>query len=272
MLFVVAPARAADPFDLPLPFAPSSATVQVDGDGWGSLSNTYSVDLGLRSGNRLRGSYTAASIESENYEYGSDTYVVGIHSDPLDTLSYGMNYRYVERDDNLTTDTVDGALRWRPRGWTLSLLPEVRYISLGRDNIDLRVGIRNPGLGASVTYRGLEHWSFMATHYEYSYSTDLSELATQSLFVRLLSTRLGEEFDESRTTLATDVTFDRLTIGVTRARSIAAVDQAETIAWDASANWDVTDHVGVFGYYGRSWTDGVDDADFGGGGISVYWD
>jgi hypothetical protein len=183
-----------------------------------------------------------------------------------------MNYRYVERDDDLSTDTVDGALRWRPRDWTLSLYPEVRYISLGRDDIDLRVGIRNPGLGASVAYRGLEHWSFLISRYEYSYSTDLDRLATQSLLVRFLSTRLGEEFDESRTALAIDYAFSRLTLGVTRVRSIAALDQSVTIAWDVSASWDITDRVGLFGYYGRSRTEDVDNADVAGGGVSVYWD
>jgi hypothetical protein len=259
-------------FLFPAAALPSVATVEVGGDSEDTRQFVFDIDYGLVSGNRLLFSYGRSYYQYNSVEYDEIAYLVGLSTDPLDEFVYSMNYQYWDRDQRLSSDGVQGSLQWQPQDWSLALLPELRYISLRRRGEDIRLGIRNPGLGVSAAYLGFDKLSINFSHFKSQYSNEsVDALRSYPYQIRILSARIAQEFDESRTTMGGDWRFFWGTMGIEWQRSASVFDQNTYYTTTLSSSIELSEDWSTQLRLGRAV--GPDDytVEFASAGLSYQW-
>lgn len=277
-LFTSSIVQADEFFDPPAATLPSNVTLEGGGDALGSRDFTTSVDLDLRSGNRIRAGYTSAQTIAESLDMHSDTYSIGLNSDPLSTWSYGMSYETMARDDNVTSDAIRGNIKLRHAPWRFALYPELRYLTLSGNKSDLNTGIRNPGIGAAITYSGLSAWSFTLKRFMYQYSSSSESLASLTALRRRTLTRIGritarvgQELNASQSGLSVDFAQNWGGATLEWMRSISAIDHEKSRELSFSLYWDVTRAWSLFARFGRSSSANLDPVGFASGGVTFMW-
>jgi hypothetical protein len=187
-------------------------------------------------------------------------------------VDYGLGFEALERDDNVSADTFDGYLRWRPGGFTLAAFPQLREIALTNDNNDLRLSIRNPGFGVELGYAWDNGIALSARRDAYEYSLDSDALSRLGLLARVASTRIAQEFDIERNQLILSYTAAPFGVSLMWMQRVSAIDHSESDTLEGSAHWDVNRALAVFGRYGRVREDDDSYVDYASGGVTVYWE
>ena len=273
-------AVAQDLFDIPAADLPSSVTLEGGGDAAGSRSLTLQGDVGLRSGMRIRAGYANARVDSSSVNYAGDTYWAGLNSDSLAPLSYGATYELMERDDGIRAGALKTNLRWRFNDWRLVAYPELHSITLTETQVakkgnvvrTVQTTVRSPGLGAGVTYTGVDAWSFAFRHFVYRYETDAQTLRSHPAFVRLVASHVDQSFDASRSAINVDYAPSWGSVGIEATRSVSAVDHTIARSLAVNLNWDVSSAWTAFAHVGRSRADGIAATGFVAAGLTWMWD
>lgn len=227
---------------------PSTVTLEFGWDSTNTREMYLNFDIGLKSRNRLLFNAGRSSYRLDNSVKRTTSYLIGLGTDPLDTVSYSMTYDYWDQDQQLSADRVQGTLQWSPSNWQFSFMPEIRYISLRRKTSDLRLGIRNPGFGLAVAYLGFEKFTFSISRFQYQYSNNIDSLGT---IPRILSNNLANEFDKTRTSLKADYNLSRGVIGIEWVRSVSAADLSVYRTTTFSALWGISDNWSLQGTLGH---------------------
>ncbi len=278
VLITTGAALAQDFFDIPAADLPSSATLEGGGAA-GARDMTFQMDFGVPSGRRIRGGYAATHADSADAGYVSDTYWAGLESDPLAAFSYGANYEVMERDDGIQSGAAKVNLRWRLNRWRIAIYPERRSITLTKTYVtqknavrSVATTIRSPGLGAAVAFNGLEPWSFGFRHFVYRYKTDAQTLRNHPAFTQLVTSRVDQSFDASRTNASVDYLPSWGSVGMEVTRSLSAIDRAVAQGAAVNLSWDVSRAWTVFARAGRSRADGIAATGFASAGMTWTWD
>lgn len=268
-------AFAQDFFDIPVASLPSSVTLEGGGDAE-SRSLSFRIDAGVPSGMRIRGGYEAVRVDSANLNYTDNTFWAGLNSDPLDVFSYGANYEAIERNDGIHSSAVKANLRWRLNDWRIALYPQLRMITLKKNNAVKnkirRMEITSPGLGIAVTFNGLESWSFAFRHFVYRYETDAQALRRYPAFAQRAASRIEQSFDASNTGISADRTLSWGSVGAEAMRSLSAVDHVVARSVAVNLNWEVSPAWMLSAHFGRSRADGSSVTGFASVGVNWMWD
>lgn len=275
----VTPVCAQDNFDIPVENLPSSVSLEGGGDAVGSRNLTLYGDVGLASGIRVRAGYAGARVDTAAVSYDGKTYWAGLNSDPLALFSYGGNYEIMRRDDGIRSGAIKTHLRWRLNDWRLMLYPELRSITLTKKRItqknvvrSVATTIRSPGLGAAVTFNGLEDWSFALRHFVYRYDTDAQTLRSHPVFAQQAFAYVDQSFDAARSAVNVDYAPSWGSAGLEVTRSQSAIDHELTRSTALNLSWDVSHAWTTFAHMGRSRADGVAATGFASIGVTWMWD
>lgn len=301
VLLTTTPVCAQDFFDIPAETLPSSATLEGGGDGSGSRSLTLQGDLGLTSGTRLRAGIAGTRVATDSVNYTSNTYWAGMNSDPLATLSFGLNYEIMQRkdavpprvvagtnteipqpDERIQTSAAKGNLHWRLNQWRLSVYPELRSITLTKAIVTQRnqtrsaqTTVQSPGLGVAVAYRGVQAWTFGLRHFVYRYDTDLQTLTNNPIFSQKVASyvesQVDQSFDNSRSVINVDYAPSWGSIGWEATRSESAIGHVVVHSNAINLSWDLAHAWTIFAHVGRSRADGVGTTGFGSAGVTWMW-
>ena len=180
---------------------------------------------------RIRAGYINARVDASSVNYAGGTYWAGLNSDPLAPLSYGATYELMERDDGIRVSAFKTNLRWRFNDWRLVAYPELRSITLTETQVakknavrTVQATVRSPGLGAGMTYTGVDAWSFALRHFLYRYDTDAPTLRSHPAFIQLVASHVDQSFDALRSGINIDYAPSWGSVGIEATRGVSAVD------------------------------------------------
>jgi len=273
------PALAQDFFDIPAINLPSSITLEGGGDAAGARNLTVNADVGLQSGTRIRAGIAGARVDASDVHYAGNTSWAGVNSDPLAPFSYGANYEAMQRDDGIRSAALKANVRWHFNDWQVTAYPELRSITLTKTQVTRKNLVRtvettlgSPGLGAAVTYSGVEAWSFAFRRFVYRYDTDAQTLRSHPAFAQLVTSQVDQSFDAARSGVNADYAPSWGSIGVEATRSESAIDHAAARSVAVNLSWDATRAWTAFAHVGRSHATGVAATGFASAGVTWMWD
>ncbi len=203
----------------------STVTLELATDATGARDTLFTANYGLQSGNRLKLGIGETSFDGQIDD--SIFYSFGFTGNPLTELMFGFSYTFLEREESLLfrairlrmrKDTVVAYLTWHKNNWAVSLKPQISNILLQPRDPNANRGIRSPGFGFSVSYYGLDSFSFYVSHAEFNYSNNIELLKEIAL-------RSGQ-FDEVRTSASIDYNVDWGAVGLEWQRN-GAIDNIE---------------------------------------------
>ena len=192
------------------------------------------LDLDLAIGGpRLLFSAAQTHIDNAFSNYTTQSFLVGIVNDPLQTLNYGAELEQWGRAGDISITTVRGFLAYNSLDWRLALRPQWREIVLATSDLCRRFPrcpdewrIESHGVRIDANYYW-QSWGFSLGYSVHGYDRDLSPLANDPRAIRLfspLALELAMGFEDYGISAGLRYAFRHTLLSVDEYRSVSAVD------------------------------------------------
>ena len=211
---------------------PSLLSVEWSAGDDGRSDLYLDLDLAI-GGPRLLFSAVQTRIDNEFSDYSTQSFLIGMVNDPLQTLNYGAELEQWGRADHITSTTVRGFLAYNSLDWTLAIRPQWRNIVLSTSDLCRRFPtcpdewrIESYGIRVDGNYYW-GAWGFALGLSAHDYDRDLAPLATNPWVIRLfspLALELAMGFEDYGMSAGLRYAFRRALLSVDEYRSVSAVD------------------------------------------------
>lgn len=252
-------------------YKPSILTLEFGSESSGYQDMQMDLNYGLNRQTKLFAGIGQSYYDDNTLDYTQESYFLGFGTHASKFLDINMEYEYWDQGNEFTSDTIKGALEWISPKFSVSVLPELRYISMDDSVAGSRVGIRNPGLGFQGRLFAARDLSFAVSRYTYRYSDDPEVLSQYPRRTNPLS-RASEQFDKRRTILEASYAFPEMTLSLEWLKGVTAVDSSiynslsTILLWDLDRSWGVQFRLGETTYQQAE-----DSETFGNLGLNYRW-
>ena len=169
--------------------------------------------------------------KSDSNSVTTDSYSIGITSDPMAKFSSGLSYLYWQQENAMDISTFQLTLNSNTDDWSFSVSPELRIITIYPLTAPA-VDFNSTGIGFSAAYYGAFPLFVSAGFKFYSYDRNVSVLNTNQypmFTMRHFSSATLDQasgLEDNRFTFDTGYNFSRFTLGYYHDRSTSAVDDS----------------------------------------------
>lgn len=210
---------------------PSVASIETGVDSEGGVDYFADLDLAVIAGHRLVATAGRSHSPSDLADIDTWSLLLGVESNPLRTISGGLEYAYWGDAGELTVDALRASLAYNAPDWRLKVSPQYRAITLETTGTTPRrrsdFDVDSMGLALAIRYHGIRHWFFSAGYRIYGYSRDVGALTNnrRAIFIFSPATlELASSFEDSRLSLGAGHAFASSTLSIEWLRSRSAVD------------------------------------------------
>lgn len=262
---------------------------QNDNDG---DSRYLDIDLGLPGRHHLVFGYGNSTSPADTGTLESDSFYVGLLSDPYADRSMGITYTALKEEDSFDLDSIRLDITANTDDWEFSLSPELRSIDIftattttttsgqgaGSTTVtgttDTTISTLSPALGAVAGYYGIERIYLRAGITVFAYEKDVTSLSSRAentmrnISVSTLDQAYGLE--DYRILFAAGYNYGPGNIGLRHTHSVSVVEDATTktsslhISYKFSEAWRTELTAGTV-------NDGIDDSGFVSAALGYYW-
>ena len=266
---------------------PSFVTIGVGLDSENSQDYTIDIESNLTAGARMRFSTGYSQFDINNRQDHSNSYLVGLFSDPGDWLNLGLEYEYVDEASSYTIDTTRLTIGVDVAGWSLDFIPEKRFIDANVNfklpNITIsHLSVQGTGLGGELAYSGFSDWLFQLAYHKYDYESNglltqiLNYLQTNNTrrYYNLVARRrfISSGLEEKRLTLSTNYFFNWGDVGIQWDRSEAINSNDISNVYTLTGSKDLTASITMELELGQlTVSDDNDNLNFGALYLTYYW-
>ncbi len=231
--------------DGPLDELPSQLSVEWSAGDDGRNDLYLDLDLAI-GGPRLLFSAAQSRIDNEFSSYITESYLVGMVNDPLQTWNYGAELEQWGRKGDISVTTVRGFFAYNAFDWSVALRPQRRNIVLSTSPFcrrfpscpdDWQVESYGIGIDGSYYWRA---WGFTLGLSLQDYDRDLSPLVSSAYVIRLfspLALELTTGFEDYGLSAGLRYAFRRGLLSVDEYRSVSAVDGL--VSWLSSVRLSI---------------------------------
>lgn len=172
----------------------------------------------------------SASLESDNKELTSESYSIGVKSDPLAMFSVGLDLSHSQQSDSLEIDARTLTFEFNTLDWNVYASPEWRDISIAL-NINKKVyEFESNGLIAGVGYYGWDPVYLSYSRASYDYPSQISTFNSRPNLYNYVfgSTTYNQVFalEDKRSSFEAGYFFNRASIAVSHSKGQSTVDQS----------------------------------------------
>lgn len=226
----------------------SSIRYEQGRDDLDGVSRYLDIDLGLQGKNHIVFGYGNSTSETDTGTLESDSFYIGILSDPYADKAMGITYTALKEENSFDLDSIRLEFIANTDSWAFSLSPELRSIDIfsttttsttgsgpggsGTSVSSSTISTLSPALGFVAGYYGIDHIYIRAGATVYGYEKDVTALSSRNVFsmrntsVSTLDQAYGLE--DYRILLAGGYNYGAGNIGLQHAHSVSIVDDAAT--------------------------------------------
>jgi hypothetical protein len=197
----------------------------------GGDSYYLDIDLGFESQNHLVFGYGKNTSQIESESLASDSFYIGLYTDPYADLSTAVTYTYLEEDYSYDLDSIRIDFIVNTDNWGFSLSPELRSINF-YTTTNTTINTLSPALGLTASYYGFDrvYISLGRTVYFYEENVGASSGQTTSGIGNFSVSTLDQAYglDDYRNRFAAGYNYGAGNIGLRHTRIAAKVDAVVT--------------------------------------------
>lgn len=211
---------------------PSVLSLSGTIDNSDSKSFYFDSDLAIFAGLRLSVGAGNNANATSRLDVKTNSYHTGLSSNPLNDISFGIDYEHWGEDKALLTDTWRIDLTVISENWSVRLAPAHSTITgYTRDttlvSIPPQFDIDSDRYDGSISYFSPSDWNVTAGYTYFNYSRDVSKVATSLLVAAVLSPetlQLISVLDKRRYLLSFGFNLDDDQVGLDCSRMVSALD------------------------------------------------
>lgn len=207
----------------------SSITIDYGKDEQANSSSTISVDLALKDSKRLFFGVGKSKIPAGNQTIDSNLAFLGLSKKYSKQWKISGSLDYSGQKNAFTTISLSTPVRYSQDNYYLELVPAVRRINLSTlSKKDIVVSSTALGLKAGL-YLG-EHFRLSGNYYSYTYSEDVSKLASFVITRYLSKTTLllSSGLLTKSYNAETGLDFKSYSVSLGQNRSVSAIDNSNS--------------------------------------------
>ena len=154
---------------------PSVISLEIGADDNGGSNSYLDLDYNLISGHHLLASLASNRINNNDVSITTTTVLLGVQTNPLKTVSGGVEVERWGKAGTLITDTIRIRLNISRNMWLFSLSPQWRTLAITTDctfvsySCDQEIKVNSQGASIAFTLFTNSPWSFSLGYAEHDY-------------------------------------------------------------------------------------------------------
>ncbi len=215
-------------------------------------------------------------IDSNGSSFDSESYNVGLKTDPSALFSAGIDKSNIQQTDNLDIDSTILTLEMNSLDWNIFISPEWRRVSLNTNISTRNYDFDSNGNSVGIGYYGWDPVFLSWSRSRYEYPSQIRTFNSRSNVYSYVfgSNTVNQVFalEDERTTFTAGYFFSHTSLSLSHSRGRSAADQSISIINKAYLAHRISEQWTLKTTIGRSSIDGSNTSTtFASLGMSYHW-